>query len=110
MCGCTWVGRPACRARRLSRPRTWAAVMQHRFAGRGEMNGHVVGNLLIVGLWELMGKPVRALDWVGRLLGANGRVIPMATRSRSGSKGSRGRSTGCGTGASTTGGWWPAAT
>ena len=43
------------------------------------MNGHVVGNLLIVGLWELMGEPVRALDWVGRLLGAHGRVLPMAT-------------------------------
>lgn len=59
--------------------RTWADVVQHRFAGQGEMNGHVVGNLLIVGLWELMGDHVRALDWVGRLLGAHGRVLPMAT-------------------------------
>ena len=59
--------------------RTWADVVQHRFAGHGEMNGHVVGNLLIVGLWELMGDHVRALDWVGRLLGAHGRVLPMAT-------------------------------
>lgn len=59
--------------------RTWADVLQHRFSGQGEMNGHVVGNLLIVGLWELMGEPVRALDWVGRLLGAHGRVLPMAT-------------------------------
>ena len=59
--------------------RTWADVVQHRFAGQGEMNGHVVGNLLIVGMWELMGDHVRALDWVGRLLGAHGRVLPMAT-------------------------------
>ena len=59
--------------------RTWADVVQHRFAGQGEMQGHVVGNLLIVSLWELMGDPVRALDWVGRLLGAHGRVLPMAT-------------------------------
>lgn len=58
---------------------TWADVVQHRFAGDGEMRGHVVGNLLIVSLWELMGDPVRALDWVGRLLGAHGRVLPMAT-------------------------------
>ncbi|QIK76629.1 gluconeogenesis factor YvcK family protein [Nocardioides piscis] len=58
--------------------RTWADVVQHRFDGEGEMRGHVVGNLLIVGLWELMGDPVRALDWVGRLLGARGRVLPMA--------------------------------
>ena len=58
---------------------TWARVLQHRFAGQGEMNGHVVGNLLIVALWELLGDEVDALDWVGRLLGATGRVLPMAT-------------------------------
>ncbi len=57
---------------------TWTRVLQHRFAGDGEMRGHVVGNLLIVGLWELLGDHVDALDWVGRLLGARGRVLPMA--------------------------------
>ena len=57
---------------------TWARVLQHRFAGQGDMRGHVIGNLLIVGLWELLGDPVTALDWVGRLLGASGRVLPMA--------------------------------
>ena len=57
---------------------TWARVLQHRFAGHGEMNGHVIGNLLIVGLWEQLGDPVSALDWVGRLLGTTGRVLPMA--------------------------------
>jgi len=57
---------------------TWARVLQHRFEGDGEMRGHVVGNLLIVGLWELLGDHVDALDWVGRLLGAKGRVLPMA--------------------------------
>lgn len=60
---------------------TWARVLQHRFAGDGDLRGHVVGNLLIVGLWELLGDQVDAvgaLDWVGRLLGAKGRVLPMA--------------------------------
>lgn len=57
---------------------TWAGVLQHRFAGDGEMNGHVVGNLLIVALWEQLGDHVRALDLVGDLLGAVGRVLPMA--------------------------------
>ncbi len=57
---------------------TWSRVLQHRFAGEGEMRGHVVGNLLIVSLWEQLGDHVQALDWVGRLLGATGRVLPMA--------------------------------
>ncbi|WP_205472377.1 uridine diphosphate-N-acetylglucosamine-binding protein YvcK [Nocardioides sp. SYSU D00038] len=56
----------------------WARVLQHRFAGDGEMRDHVIGNLLIVGLWELLGDHVDALDYVGRLLGATGRVLPMA--------------------------------
>jgi uncharacterized cofD-like protein len=57
---------------------TWSRVLQHRFEGEGEMRDHVIGNLLIVGLWELLGDHVDALDYVGRLLGATGRVLPMA--------------------------------
>jgi len=40
--------------------------------------GHAVGNVLIVALWELLGDTVQGLDWVARLLGAHGRVLPMA--------------------------------
>jgi uncharacterized cofD-like protein len=58
--------------------RTWARVVQHRFESRGELHGHAVGNLLIVALWEQLGDQVAALEWVGRLLGAHGRVLPMS--------------------------------
>lgn len=58
--------------------RTWARVLQHRFAGGGELHNHATGNLLIVALWELLGGHVEGLDWVGRLLGAQGRVLPMS--------------------------------
>jgi uncharacterized cofD-like protein len=58
---------------------TWTKVVQHRFTGNGELGGHAVGNLLIVALWELLGDTVQGLDWVGRLLGAHGRVLPMAS-------------------------------
>jgi uncharacterized cofD-like protein len=57
---------------------TWARVVQHRFGGTGELAGHAVGNLLIAGLWDLLGDPVAALDWVARLLRVTGRVLPMA--------------------------------
>jgi uncharacterized cofD-like protein len=58
---------------------TWSRVVQHRFAGDGGLGGHAVGNVLIVALWELLGDTVQGLDWVGRLLGAHGRVLPMAS-------------------------------
>jgi uncharacterized cofD-like protein len=57
---------------------TWARVVQHRFGGDGELAGHSLGNLLIAGLWDLLGDPVAGLDWVGRLLRVTGRVLPMA--------------------------------
>ncbi|MGZ4722555.1 gluconeogenesis factor YvcK family protein [Oryzihumus sp.] len=56
----------------------WARVTQHRFSGDGPLEGHSVGNLLILALWQLLGDPVEGLDYVGRLLGAHGRVLPMA--------------------------------
>src|SRR5579875_1834014 len=58
---------------------TWSRVVQHRFSGDRELGGHAVGNLLIVALWELLGDTVEGLDWVGRLLGTRGRVLPMAS-------------------------------
>lgn len=58
--------------------RLWRDVLQHRFASAGTLHAHSLGNLLIVTLWELLGDPVGGLDWVARLLGARGRVLPMA--------------------------------
>jgi uncharacterized cofD-like protein len=60
--------------------RTWSDVLQHRFRGGGELHGHAVGNLFIAALWERFGgNPVVALDWVSRLVHAQGRVLPMAS-------------------------------
>ncbi|HEY2832104.1 MAG TPA: uridine diphosphate-N-acetylglucosamine-binding protein YvcK [Sporichthyaceae bacterium] len=58
---------------------TWSRVVQHRFRAAGDLHNHAVGNVLIVALWELLDDPVAGLDWVGRLLGARGRVLPMAS-------------------------------
>ncbi len=58
---------------------TWSEVIQHRFTGEEGIGGHAVGNVLIVALWELLGDTVQGLDWVARLLGAHGRVLPMAS-------------------------------
>jgi uncharacterized cofD-like protein len=58
--------------------RTWSEVVQHRFRSEGELHEHSLGNLLIVALWELLDDSVSGLDWVARLLGVQGRVLPMS--------------------------------
>lgn len=58
--------------------RTWRDLLQHRFCSDGALDHHAVGNLLIVALWDQLGDTVAGLDLVGRLLGAQGRVLPMA--------------------------------
>jgi uncharacterized cofD-like protein len=67
--------------------RRTAALLQYRFAampgglpGESEesLAGHAVGNLVLLGLMEMLGDPVAALDHAATLVGARGRVLPMA--------------------------------
>lgn len=58
---------------------TVAALAGRRFS-RGELAGHSLGNLLLLGLLEEHGGDVvRAVSELGRLLGAVGRVLPVTT-------------------------------
>jgi uncharacterized cofD-like protein len=57
---------------------TWRDVLQLRFDSDGSLGGHAVGNLLIAALWEHTGGVVEGLDWVARLLRAQGRVLPLS--------------------------------
>jgi uncharacterized cofD-like protein len=62
-----------------------AALFQHRFRppgdkGVGSLDGHPVGNIVLVGLMEVLGDPVTALDHAREMVGATGRVLPMAIR------------------------------
>jgi uncharacterized cofD-like protein len=66
--------------------RQTAELFQHRFAPGGAaadlaadpLTGHAVGNLILLGLMELLGDPVTALEQAGRMLGVSGRVLPMS--------------------------------
>jgi uncharacterized cofD-like protein len=53
----------------------WAQVLEHRFHS-GELEGHALGNLLLVGLTEALGDLPTALAEAGRLVEAVGRVLP----------------------------------
>lgn len=55
-----------------------ARAMEHRFDA-GELDGHAMGNLLIVAMSETEGGLLPALDEIGRLLGGVGRVLPATT-------------------------------
>ena len=66
--------------------RRTADLLQYRFAAMPAaetpdgLAGHAVGNLLLLGLMEMLGDPVAALDHAAALVGARGRVLPMAAR------------------------------
>jgi len=61
------------------RTREVAELLAHRFGGSGVLAGHPVGNLMLTALVEMHGgDTVRALDALADLLGACGRVLPMA--------------------------------
>ncbi|WP_153503099.1 gluconeogenesis factor YvcK family protein [Cumulibacter manganitolerans] len=56
-----------------------ATVLQHRFGGQGALAGHSAGNLLLTAVTEVLDNdPVAALDAVGKVVGAVGRVLPMS--------------------------------
>ena len=55
--------------------RTWAKALDYRFPD-GELAGHSLGNLVLVGLSETMGDFVAATAEVGRLLGVTATVLP----------------------------------
>ena len=54
----------------------WTRVLQHRFGGTGDVEGHALGNLILVALWDETGDLVAGLDRLGDVLGARGRVLP----------------------------------
>jgi len=56
----------------------WAELIQHRLGGHGVLAGHPVGNLILTALLEREPDPIVALERLGRLVGAVGRVLPMS--------------------------------
>lgn len=55
-----------------------AEAFEYRFDA-GDLHGHALGNLVIVGLTEVLGDFTRALDEAGRVLDTIGRVLPATT-------------------------------
>ena len=53
----------------------WAEALDYRFRG-GELDGHSLGNLVLVALSETTGDFAAAVAHVGRLLGARAQVLP----------------------------------
>src|SRR6185436_11023841 len=52
-------------------------LFQHRFARKGELQGHTFGNLFLTALAEVTGDFSRALAESTRVLAVRGRVVPV---------------------------------
>lgn len=53
----------------------WPSVLEHRFES-GDLGGHTVGNLLLVGLAESLGSITAACTEAARIVGAVGAIYP----------------------------------
>ena len=53
-----------------------ARLFQHRFRGAGDLDGHSVGNLLLVGMEQATGGFDRAVEEMSHILNVRGRVLP----------------------------------
>lgn len=51
-------------------------LLEYRFPS-GPLRGHALGNLVIAALADLEGGMSEAVEWLGRLLGTEGRVLPV---------------------------------
>lgn len=60
-------------------PSMWSELFAHRFEG-GDIDDHSLGNLILAGLSDIFGDFATAVLTAGRMLGAMGRVIPVAER------------------------------
>ncbi|HEY2430548.1 MAG TPA: 2-phospho-L-lactate transferase CofD family protein, partial [Acidimicrobiales bacterium] len=58
----------------------WAQAFGSRF-DRGDLAGHALGNLVVAGLAETAGSFIAAIEEAGRLLDAQGRVLPATASS-----------------------------
>jgi uncharacterized cofD-like protein len=56
----------------------WAGLLEHRFQGAGSLNGHALGNLMLVALEEEAGDLSSAALRLAGLIGARGRVVPVS--------------------------------
>jgi uncharacterized cofD-like protein len=65
-----------CLAALASETSPWSGLLQHRFAGARDLDGHALGNLVLLAAVERHGGVVAALDALGRSLGVRGRVLP----------------------------------
>ena len=69
--------------------RLWATIIQHRFGGSGALAGHPIGNLMLAGLNEVLGRPGGGARRVGphaRYQGPGAADVP----DRAGDRGRRG--------------------
>jgi uncharacterized cofD-like protein len=62
-----------------------ASLFQYRFQPGDDpdrprtLAGHAIGNLVLCGLFEMLGDPIAALDHAAAMVRARGRVLPMST-------------------------------
>lgn len=51
-------------------------LLQHRFAGGGDLGGHAIGNLLLTALTQMTGNFPAAIEQLGEIIGLRASILP----------------------------------
>ena len=53
-------------------------LMEYRFETSSDLNGHPIGNLILVGMYNITGSLKESIDVLGKLLNLKNRVLPLS--------------------------------
>lgn len=76
--GIAWGDLRNCLNQIITEPSTASALFEYRFAGKGGLAGHNLGNLMLKALEDMHIRPLEAVDLIRELLHVRSFIIPMS--------------------------------
>lgn len=76
--GIAWGDLRNCLTQITLKPTVASALFEYRFAGKGELSGHNLGNLILKALEDMQIRPLEAINLVRDLLGVRVGLMPMS--------------------------------
>ncbi|QIR06577.1 YvcK family protein [Salinivibrio costicola] len=76
--GIAWGDMRNCLNQLITEPSVGSMLFEYRFKGKGELNGHNLGNLILTALDNLSVRPLEAIQLIRDLLNVKTHILPMS--------------------------------